>query len=95
MSDRIGEVCKRAIERYGESDQLDLAKEECAELIVALSHYQRGRCRMREVVDEVADVTIMLEQVLQALGPEARGLARARVAAKLDRLEKRMCEEKR
>lgn len=46
---------------YGETSQENLAAEECAELIQAISHKHRGRAH--NIPEEIADVEIMLEQL--------------------------------
>lgn len=46
---------------YGETSQENLAAEECAELILAISHKHRGRAH--NIPEEIADVEIMLEQL--------------------------------
>ena len=67
-------IFEKAIERYGVDDQSQVACEECAELIKALSKYHRvtkyqdydkrkiQRC-MNNIIEEIADVGIMLDQL--------------------------------
>lgn len=78
-----------AVRAWGLSAQVDMAVEECGELIVALSQYQRGRVEREDVVDEVADVRIMFEQLRAFTNPEA---VDERVAEKMDRLRERLPE---
>jgi hypothetical protein len=57
------------LKTFRNDQQINRCKEELAELIVALSHFQRrtgysAKMSVNEVVDEIADVTIMLEQML-------------------------------
>lgn len=40
-----------------------MAQEECGELIVAISHYQRARGTINDLIEEIADVEIMLGQL--------------------------------
>ncbi len=54
-------VYRNAIMTYGEIAQIDVAIEEMAELIQALSKYKRGK--EHNVEEEIADVSIMLEQL--------------------------------
>lgn len=54
-------IYKEAITVYGEIGQIDVAIEEMAELIQALSKYKRGK--EHNVEEEIADVEIMLEQM--------------------------------
>lgn len=55
------EIFTAAIRTYGETAQEQLATEECAELIQAISHKHRGRAH--NIAEEIADVEIMLEQL--------------------------------
>ena len=56
-------VIKRIIVRNGSVAQTNQAIEEMAELIVAINHYRRGRCMSDEVIEEIADVLIMMHQL--------------------------------
>jgi len=57
------------IQKYGESKQLDIAIEECSELIKAISKFKREEnktdipLRIASIAEEEADVRIMLEQI--------------------------------
>ena len=75
----------KAVIVFGSEDQKDQAKEECAELILALSHYRRGRVKASHVCEEIADVEIMMGQLRKIFG-EAK-VDRAK-KEKLERLEK-------
>jgi NTP pyrophosphatase (non-canonical NTP hydrolase) len=55
------EILTTAIRTFGEKAQEDVAIEECAELIQAISHKHRGR--EHNIAEEIADVEIMLEQL--------------------------------
>jgi NTP pyrophosphatase (non-canonical NTP hydrolase) len=55
------EILCAAIRAYGEKAQEEVAIEECAELIQAISHKHRGR--EHNISEEIADVEIMLEQL--------------------------------
>ena len=55
------EILNSAIRTFGEQAQENLAVEECAELIQAISHKHRGR--EHNIAEEIADVEIMLEQL--------------------------------
>lgn len=50
---------------FGERFNIDQCQEECAELIVALNHFRRGRCSKEDVLEEIADVRIMTELMLE------------------------------
>ena len=54
-------ICSKAIRRFGEYQQIEMAIEEMSELIQALSKYKRGK--QHNVEEEIADVSIMLTQL--------------------------------
>ncbi|MEE0816119.1 MAG: hypothetical protein U0M13_10705 [Desulfovibrio fairfieldensis] len=65
-------VCEAAVKKWGLDAQLLQTQEEAAELIVAISHFRRGRVNSKkEVLEELADMEIMLEQMRTALGDNA------------------------
>lgn len=55
------DIFTRAITKYGAEAQEGVAQEECAELIQAISKKHRGK--QHNIVEEIADVEIMLEQL--------------------------------
>ena len=63
MDNKLRIVGTRALEHYGEDEQMIQAHEELAELIVAISHKRRHRIKMSSVIKEVADVEIMIGQL--------------------------------
>jgi NTP pyrophosphatase (non-canonical NTP hydrolase) len=77
----------RALAHYGSRAQIDQTIEECAELIVALRHLMRGRAKEAQVIEELADVQIMLEQMFLLFGAED---VQDQIREKLARLEKRI-----
>ena len=88
-------ILDRAVEKYGER-QLDQAQEELAELIVAISNYKRAVDKDRntdkaviDVIEEIADVNIMIKQVMMLLDIEEFEVTNIEIA-KLNRLEKRI-----
>ncbi len=83
-------VYSDAIIKYGEEHQINIAQEEMAELIVALSHYQRGRASIQDVASELADVQIMLEQMKIIFGAV---IFNQKHKLKIDRLRLRIKEE--
>jgi NTP pyrophosphatase (non-canonical NTP hydrolase) len=87
---RLTDVCAEALKRYGAPAQVNMTKEECAELIVALSHFERGRGSKAEIAEEIADVAIMLEQMTLMLGPEGPVMVSSKVTEKVIRLEERL-----
>jgi len=55
------EICKKAINTFGEYTQLDMVIEEMAELTQAISKFKRDK--IHNVEEEIADVEIMLSQL--------------------------------
>lgn len=93
-------ILDRAVEKYRER-QLDQCQEELAELIVAISKYKRvsakeeGRTIVRainDVIEEIADVRIMIKQVMMLLDISETEVSNIEIS-KLNRLEKRMNKE--
>lgn len=56
-------TAKKAVDTFGKEDQLNMATEELAELIVAINHWRRGRAGQDVVIEEIADCYIMLLQL--------------------------------
>lgn len=61
-------VLEEAIKTYGVESQVNMAIEECAELINALEKYRRGRIGGLAVITEIADVQIMCAQLEMIFG---------------------------
>ncbi|KKM64044.1 hypothetical protein LCGC14_1505290 [marine sediment metagenome] len=59
------EYAWQALMAWGETSQLDMAVEECAELIKAIQDYKRGRLKnpKEAILDEVVDVLLMTDQL--------------------------------
>lgn len=53
---------------WGRQSQFDQLHEELGELIVALNHYKRNRCTLKDVAVEIADVRLMLNAIQIVLG---------------------------
>lgn len=56
-------TAKKAVDTFGKENQLNMATEELAELIVAINHWRRGRAGKDEVIEEIADCYIMLREL--------------------------------
>ena len=80
-------IIKSAVKKFGNLSQIEMAKEECAELIVALEHLRRGRVGEDAIITEIADVQIMMDQLAFIFGPDKVEAERDR---KLVRLEERL-----
>lgn len=59
-----------AIAKWGVGAQKNMAYEEIGELLTALARDDRGRVTTEELLTELADVTIMCEQMAYILGFE-------------------------
>lgn len=57
------DVYNKAILKYGMSAQLDMVIEEMSELTKEICKLKRGKGRYYHLVEEIADVEIMLEQL--------------------------------
>jgi NTP pyrophosphatase (non-canonical NTP hydrolase) len=83
-------VYRRAVTLWGPQFQAMMLAEECGELVAAMSQYLRGRVAAEKVVEETADVHIMLAQIPHILGGNPDDFRKAiskQVAAKKWRLE--------
>ena len=63
-------IFHRIIAKFGVENQISMIIEECSELILAISHYHRGRVSSEAIIEEIVDVTIMLEQARLIYDPE-------------------------
>lgn len=83
-------IYRKAIGTWGEDAQIMVAMEECSELIQAICKYYREPdiyMRREGIIDEIADVTIMCEQLSLIFGIEE---VNNRIDFKINRLEKRL-----
>lgn len=81
-----------AVDEWGIDAQANMAEEEAAEFIVASKHYARGKISADALVDELADVRIMYEQLARFIGRER---VESRVETKMDRLRERLPDDAR
>lgn len=65
--DRLS-LYKKAIETWGIEAQRNMAFEELGELNTILARDRRGRATKEEILTELADVTIMCEQMATIIG---------------------------
>jgi len=79
-------IYKDALEKWGIELQLDMMIEECAEVIQAITHLKRGG-DMGQLIEELADLTIMLRQMKEICGHKRIGLA---IENKLERFQRRL-----
>jgi NTP pyrophosphatase (non-canonical NTP hydrolase) len=57
----MNDVLKDIINLFGEKQQMIVAMEECSELIKEISKYLRGKSNRDNIIEEVADVLIMIK----------------------------------
>lgn len=88
------EVLRQAVDKYGSSSQTDMMIEEMSELTKALLKYRRAvrdldtseyETVMRNILEEMADVSIMLDQMEILYGSYKQYRKR-----KIERLERRL-----
>nr|BDI55055.1 MAG: nucleotide pyrophosphohydrolase, MazG-like [uncultured archaeon] len=79
---------ERAIKLWGIKLQVGVLGEECCELATAVFHYLRGNRpnAITEIIEEIADVEIMIEQIKIGLDLETEVLIKK--GQKLRRLKK-------
>lgn len=82
------EIYRQALEKWGEVAQIVMVFEEMAELQKELSKNLRGKENRIEIVEEIADVEIMLAQMKLLFNIE-EGVRRHKTL-KLKRLEERL-----
>lgn len=85
------EVYKDAIALYGPRHQLTVAIEEMSELTKEICKNNRGNDNRDHIIEEVADVYVMLEQLEIIFNIEPREVLEV-MNAKIERLAKRVNE---
>lgn len=80
-------IARAAVDRWGPRSQEAQLVEEIGELLAALSHYRRGRVGADAVREELADVQIVLRQIIEVYGADE---VRRHADAKLRRLAERL-----
>jgi NTP pyrophosphatase (non-canonical NTP hydrolase) len=79
-------IYRATLAKWGEEAQYDQAVEECAELIAALKHFKRDKVGCEQVIDELADVALMVGQLSFMFGEERVQRAIDNKLAKLQKL---------
>ena len=77
----------RAISEYGPEAQERMLIEEIGELLNAFAKFPRGRAKVEDVLEELADVSIMVEQMALLFGWSRYNSIREQ---KIQRLESRL-----
>jgi len=84
-------LLEEAISTWGVDAQVQMIEEECIELALAIHKLRRNRGdnmkKLEDVVDEIADVKIMIKQAEKIFDKEAID---QRVIFKMDRLKDRL-----
>lgn len=83
-------IYRATLAKWGEDGQYDQAVEECAELITVLKHFRRGKADAAAVINELADVTLMVGQLSYMFG-EAE--VRKAIGVKLEKLGRLLAEQ--
>lgn len=78
---------ERATRVFGEEAQMGKTQEECRELDDAIYDYAVGEADEDAVIDEIADVIVMAEQMADVFGRDA---VTERVEFKMNRLQNRL-----
>lgn len=88
------QVFNEATEKWGKEAQIDIAMEECAELILAISKLKRTNFtdadKISHVLEEMADVRIMLDQLILLLGDNSKEVENLYRKNKIERLKQRI-----
>ncbi len=83
------QIYHSAVTKWGRDAQYEQVVEECAELIAAIKHFRRGKVSEQVVVEELADVLLMVGQMVYMLGEDA---VRGATEVKVRKLEKLLAE---
>jgi len=87
LNARLIKACSKAVALWGSDLQTLVLMEELAELIRGISKYKRyGDATIPDLIDEVADVQIMLTQLWYVLPPYAWEMLPAHIGKKVDRV---------
>lgn len=88
------EQCAKIAQHYGEGPQLLILQEECAELIQAASKIRRDTPGAYDnFIDELADVSIMIEEMKSFMDDDEETELMKRINAKINRQLDRITKE--
>lgn len=79
----------KALDTWGVDSQVRMVMEESGEMLAALGKAARGRVPVMDIITELADVSIMMEQMAVLFGLDE---FRAEKERKLQRLQQRLKE---
>ena len=79
-----------ALECWGAEFQKSMFHEEIGEVLTAMSHEKRGRCGKEAVLEELADLQIMLNQMVVLYGSdeEFKDIINAKLIRLIARIER-------
>ena len=80
-------IYKKAIATFGNESQINIAIEEMSELTKELCKRSRGRDNKAEILEEIADVYIMMHQLTLMFDNDADKVVLKNIDAKTKRLE--------
>lgn len=90
-------ILEKAIRMWGHDSQIEIIEEECIELALALQHLKRKKKdrqkTLENIVDEIADVAIVIEQAHIIFGSIMPGAIDDRIKLKMARLERMIAED--
>ena len=95
FTDKEIQLMQQALDQWGLTAQIGQAVEECAELIVALQKHVNRTPRtvsIDNIMDEIADVEMMLAQMRLALGFDDDAL-RKRIEYKFEKLRRYLADD--
>ena len=95
LTKRQENILKEAIDHYGYDNQLTILIEEMSELTKEICKIKRGIGDMDNLIEEYADVLIMMEQISMMFYLMDDLELEHAINYKIDRLKKRIEEEKR
>lgn len=89
MNTRIP-VYTDAVECWGTELQKSLFHEEIGEVLTAISHQKRGRCEKTTVLEELADLQIMLNQMVTIYGTDEqfKDILNTKLTRLIERIER-------
>ena len=90
MNSTQKKCCRAIADHYGIDSQVLIAIEEMSELTKELCKHVRKYHRTREIAEEIADVSIMIEQLISLFGVESQvsEIIDFKLNRQLDRIEK-------
>jgi NTP pyrophosphatase (non-canonical NTP hydrolase) len=91
IKERMQSLCQQALDKWGNDVQLIKVVEELTELSLEIQHLRHGKSDICEVKNELADVMIMLNQLMMILEINNQELE-ITINSKLDKLDKRLSE---